>query len=143
VLIAFAVIGLGISIYLTTVHYASGQLLCTAGGFVNCQAVTSSIYSVVPGTSIPVTIPGMVWFIVSGALAVLAIRCARREVEEPEWLRPIHLIWCLLGLVSVLYFVFAELVKLHELCEWCTGVHILVFLSLLVTITRLQPARTS
>ena len=53
------------------------------------------------------------------------------------------LIWCLLGLVSVLYFVFAELVKLHELCEWCTGVHILVFLSLLVTIARVQPARVS
>jgi uncharacterized membrane protein len=46
-----------------------------------------------------------------------------------------------LGLVSVLYFVFAELVKLHELCEWCTGVHILVFLCLLVAIARVQPAR--
>ena len=35
-----------------------------------------SQYSVVPGTSIPVTVPGMVWFIVSGALALISIRCA-------------------------------------------------------------------
>jgi len=32
---------------------------------------------------------------------------------------PSHLVPA--GLVSVLYFVFAELVKLHELCEWCTA----------------------
>jgi uncharacterized membrane protein len=42
-------------------------------------------------------------------------------------------------MLSVLYLVWAELVPLHEICEWCTGVHILVFLSLLVTVTRLQP----
>jgi uncharacterized membrane protein len=83
----------------------------------------------------------MIWFIVSGALALVAVLSTRRGVEEPEWLRPTHLIWCVLGLVSVLYFVFAELVKLHELCEWCTGVHILVFLCLLVAIARVQPAR--
>jgi uncharacterized membrane protein len=142
-LIGAAVVGLGIATYLTTLHYAGVSPICTTNGFVNCGSVLKSTYSVVPGTSIPVTVPGMIWFIVSGALAVVSIRCARRGIEEPEWLRPAHLIWCLLGLVSVLYFVFAELVKLHELCEWCTGVHILVFLSLLVTIARVQPARVS
>jgi uncharacterized membrane protein len=138
-LIAFAVIGLGISVYLTTVHYAGGQPICTTGGFVNCQAVTSSSYSVVPGTSIPVTVPGMIWFIVSGALAIWAVRRARGGLAEPAWLRSGHAVWAGLGMLSVLYLVWAELVPLHEICEWCTGVHILVFLSLLVTVTRLQP----
>ncbi len=142
-LLGAAVVGLGIATYLTTLHYAGVQPICTTGGFINCGSVLKSSYSVVPGTSIPVTVPGMIWFVVSGAVAVVSIRWARRGLEEPEWLRPAYLIWCVLGLVSVLYFVFAELVKLHELCEWCTGVHILVFLSLLVAIARVQPARAS
>jgi len=103
-LVGAAVVGLGIATYLTTLHYAGVAPICTTNSFVNCGSVLKSSYSVVPGTSIPVTLP---------------------------------------GLVSVLYFVFAELVKLHQLCEWCTTVHILVFLSLLVTIARVQSARAS
>ncbi len=137
-LLVFAVVGLGLSAYLTTVHYAGVAPICTTGGFVNCEAVTSSSYSVVPGTSIPVTVPGMIWFIVSGALAIVALRCALGARPEPRRLRSGHAIWAGLGMVSVLYFIWAEVVQLHEICEWCTGVHILVFLSLLVTVARLQ-----
>jgi uncharacterized membrane protein len=137
-LLAVAVIGLGVSVYLTTLHYAGAAPLCTTGGFVNCEGVLKSQYSFVPGTSIPVTVPGMLWFIVSGALAAISLRCSRGGIAEPRWLRPGHAIWAGLGLVSVLYFVWAELVKLRELCEWCTSVHILVFLSLLVALARLQ-----
>ena len=142
-LLGAAVVGLGIATYLTTLHYANVAPICTTGGFINCGSVLKSTYSVVPGTSIPVTVPGMIWFLVSGALALVGVRCARSGLDEPDWLRPAHLIWCVLGLVPVLYFVFAEIVKLHELCEWCTAVHILVFLSLLVAIARAQPARAS
>ena len=141
-LLAVGVIGLGISVYLTTLHYAGVAPLCSSGGLVNCEGVLKSQYSVVPGTSIPVTVPGMVWFIVSGALALISIRCAGQGSAEPRWLRPGHLIWAVLGLVSVLYFVYDELVQLHELCEWCTSVHVLVFLSLLVTLGRLQSGGT-
>ncbi|MGD0833846.1 MAG: vitamin K epoxide reductase family protein [Candidatus Dormibacteria bacterium] len=137
-LLVFALAGLGLSAYLTTVHYAGVAPLCTTGGFVNCEAVTSSSYSVVPGTSIPVTVPGMIWFIVSGALAVVALRCTLGGHPEPRWLRSGHAVWAGLGMVSVLYFIWAEVVQLHELCEWCTGVHVLVFCSLLVTVARLQ-----
>ena len=140
-LLAVGVIGLGLSAYLTTLHYAGIAPLCTTGGVVNCGSVLTSSYSVVPGTSIPVTVPGMIWFIVSGALAITSVRCARRGLAEPWWLRPGHVVWAVLGLISVLYFVYAEVVQLHKLCEWCTGVHVLVFLSLLVTLARLQSTR--
>ena len=142
-LLGAAVVGLGAATYLTTLHYANVAPICTTGGPIDCASVLKSIYSKVPGTTIPVTVPGMIWFIVSGALAGISIRCARGGLDEPDWLRPAHLIWCVLGMVSVLYFVFTEIVKLHELCEWCTGVHVLVFLSLLVAIARAQPARAS
>jgi hypothetical protein len=38
-----AVVGLGISVYLTIVHYDSGvKLVCNTTGLINCQSVTSS-----------------------------------------------------------------------------------------------------
>src|SRR5216684_2974000 len=71
-IICFALVGIGIAVYLTTVHYAHVSLLCTDGGVVNCTQVTTSVYSVVPGTDIPITIPGLLWFVVSGGLALAA-----------------------------------------------------------------------
>ncbi|HYA00316.1 MAG TPA: vitamin K epoxide reductase family protein [Candidatus Binatia bacterium] len=139
-LAVMALIGLGISAYLTAVHYAGGSPICAGGGPINCGAVTSSKYSVIPGTGVPVTVPGMLWFIASGALAWIGLSRARRGLAEPSWLRPVQAGWGVVGLLSVLYFVYAELVLLHEICEWCTGVHILVFLSLLVAVIRLRPS---
>jgi uncharacterized membrane protein len=139
-LLALAVVGLGVSAYLTTVHYAGIAAICPAGGgIVNCQGVLSSVYSVVPGTSVPVTVPGMLWFIVSGVLAAASLRAARQGLAEPTWLRPAHLAWAAAGMIGVLYFVFCEIVELHEICLWCTSVHLMVLASLLVAISRLQP----
>ena len=138
-LLAMAAIGLAISAYLTTLHYAGASPVCANGGAFHCTAVTSSTYSLVPGTGIPVTVPGMIWFIVSGGLAARSLRCTRLGLPEPAWLRPGHAVWGGLGLLSVLYLVYAEVVLLHYICEWCTGVHILVFLSLVVAVVRLRP----
>ena len=138
-LLAVAVAGLGISAYLTTLHYAGVPALCPGGGgVINCQAVLSSSYSLIPGTPVPVTVPGMLWFIVSGGLAAASLSAARRGLAEPTWLRPAHVAWTVVGLLAVLYFVFCEVVELHEICVWCTSVHVLVFLSLLVALARLQ-----
>jgi len=142
-LVAMALLGLGISVYLTTVHYAKAGLVCPTGGVFNCAAVTSSAYSVIPGTQIPITIPGMLWFAVSGALAVVALVALQRGEAEPERLRLAHAIWGGLGLVFVLYLVYAEIVKLHQICEWCTAVHVLTLLTFLVALYRLQQAQTA
>jgi len=139
-LVAFGAIGLGISIYLTTLHYAGLAPVCTTGGIVNCASVLKSSYSNVPGTSIPVTVPGMLWCLVSISFAAASLVQGRRGLPEPRWLRPGHALWAGIGMLSVLYFIYAEVVALHEICEWCTGVHILVFLSLITALVRLQPA---
>ena len=138
-LLVIAVVGLGVSAYLTTLHYAAIPALCPgSGGIIDCQGVLTSSYSVVPGTSIPVTVPGMLWFLVSGWLAVLSLAAGRRGEDDPTWLRPLHLAWTVVGLAAALYFVFCELVKLHEICVWCTSVHLMVFVSLLVAAVRFQ-----
>jgi uncharacterized membrane protein len=139
-LVAMAAAGLGIGAYLTTLHYAGASPLCASGGAFDCGAVVSSRYSFVPGTSVPITVPGMLWFAVSGGLAAWSLRERRRGGAEPSWLRPLHALWGAAGLAFVLYLVYAELVLLHRICEWCTGVHVAVFISLLLALSRLRPA---
>jgi uncharacterized membrane protein len=138
-LVAAAVAGMLVSTYLVVVHYTAIPLVCTTGGVVDCAAVTSSSFSVVPGTSVPVAILGIVWFAASGGLALVAALAAWRRLPEPAWLRSAHVIWAVAGLGSVLYLVFGE-ISLRRICEWCTVVHLLVFLSLLVALARWQRA---
>jgi uncharacterized membrane protein len=131
--------GLGISIYLTIVHYTSRvALVCTTGGAVNCQKVTTSAYSVVPLTSIPVTIPGMIWFLALGVAAVIGLRAWARGADEPQWMRGALLLWTIAGLLFVVYLVYAEIVKVQNICEWCTAVHLLTLASFLIALTRWQ-----
>src|SRR6185312_11825266 len=110
-----AVVGLGISVYLTIVHYDSGvKLVCNTTGLINCQSVTSSAYSVVPGTSIPITIPGMLWFLALGALAVAGLRWAwRGEAEDPR-LRISTLLLTVAGLAFIIYLVYCEIVLVQR-----------------------------
>lgn len=138
-LLVMALVGLGISIYLTVVHYQGlGVAFCSTTGIVNCNKVTSSGNSVLFGSNIPITIPGMLWFVVSGALAVVGLVAIWRNRREPARLRLAHLLWGGVGLVFVLYLVYAEIVLLHSLCEWCTVVHLLTLATFLVALNRWQ-----
>jgi uncharacterized membrane protein len=141
-LLVIALAGIGISVYLTTVHYAHVPLFCsTTSSIINCAAVTSSAYSVVLGTAIPITIPGLLWFMLSGALAVVALRAVWRAEAEPSWLRRAHFGWAVVGMAFVLYLVYVELDILHQICEWCTGIHVLTALTFIIVLVRLLEAR--
>lgn len=137
-LVVLALAGMAIAIYLTTVHYMHAPLLCSAGGIVNCAQVTTSVYSVVPGTQVPITVPGLLWFLVSGGLALAAwVRQARGDAA-PVRLCLAHLAWGAVGLITILYLVYVEIVRLHAICEWCTAVHVLTLLTFLVALYRVQ-----
>jgi uncharacterized membrane protein len=133
-LFVLALVGAGVAIYLTAVHYAQAPLLCSSQGVVNCERVTSSAYSVVPGTALPITIPGLAWFFVSALLAFLGTR------RNGRWILRAELAWAILGMITVLYLIYVEIVLLRTLCAWCTVVHVLIFLSLLVTIVEFYRA---
>jgi uncharacterized membrane protein len=132
--IALALVGLGISIYLTVDHYGKVAPYCVVGGLFDCVKVTSSAYSVIPGTPIPITIPGMLWFIVSGGFAVAMLWYLAREQREPPRLRLWFVLWAGAGLVFVLYLVYAEIVQLRALCPWCTGVHVMTLVIFLLAL---------
>jgi uncharacterized membrane protein len=124
-LVVMAVAGVAIAVYLTITHLTTVPLVCTVGSVVNCGSVTHSAYSVIPGTSIPISVLGIAWFVVSGGLALTSLR----------W---VQLGWSGLGLLVVIYLVYVEIVVLHQICEWCTGVHLLVLASFVVALRRAQ-----
>lgn len=133
-LLLLSVIGIGVAIYLTIVHYDQNvPLVCSASGVVDCARVLSSSFSVVPGTTIPISIPGLGWCVVLGALALVGLLTR----PNPGWLRIAQFVWALIGIITVLYLVYVELVRLHAICAWCTVLHVIILITFLATLIRL------
>lgn len=115
--------GIAISIYLTVLHYAGFAPECPTSGAINCEAVLSSPYAVIAGTSIPTSAAGIAWFAINGLL----------------WTRPrrnLLLAWSLLGLLTVIYLLFVEIVLVGAICLWCTVAHLLVVVLVLIAVGR-------
>jgi uncharacterized membrane protein len=115
--------GLGISIYLTVVHYSGVPLACPANGTVSCEVVLASAYAVIGGTQLPTSAAGIVWFAVS---AVLWTRRAPR----------IQLAWSAVGLIAAVYLVYVEIVLVGAICLWCSAAHALVLVIFLIALPR-------
>jgi uncharacterized membrane protein len=120
--IALSVAGIGVSLYLTALHYAGVTPACPASGSINCEAVLSSSYGVVLGTTIPTSALGIVWFAVSAGL----------WTRPPGWLQ---VGWSAVGVAGVLGLVYIEIVVLNAICLWCTAAHVLVVVLLLIAVT--------
>lgn len=119
--------GVGVSMYLTAVHYAGFALACPTGAVINCEQVLSSPYAVVPGSNVPTAAAGILWFAASTAISI-AILAGR------PWLRA-QVVWSSIGVVAILYLVFVEIVLLGSICLWCTAAHVLVLAIFTVSLT--------
>lgn len=132
------VLGLGVASYLTYEHYTgSKSLTCPAGGhgMINCFAVTTSAYSKING--VPVAVLGLVFFVI---MAVLQSPWAWRA-QSPLF-RYARLAWCLVGVGTAVWLIYAELFRLDAICLWCTSVHILSLLVFGVTAFGMADAAT-
>ena len=136
-LVVAGIAGVLISAYLTVTHDAGGTLACVSAAFVDCDAVTSSSYSLVPYTEIPVALAGLVWSAASVAGGALALRA------DPPWLRPAHLAWAAAGVLVALYLINAEIAVIGRICEWCTALHLIVFATLFLALRRVRMGDTS
>lgn len=121
-----------ISLYLTITHYGGAPLVCVPASFVDCDAVTSSSYSLIPFTEIPTALAGIGWSLVSAAGGALALR------RDPAWLRPAHLAWAAAALVFALYLVNAEIRVIGRICEWCTALHLLIGATFFLALSRMR-----
>lgn len=111
-----ALVGLGVSIYLTIEHFNSSiTFACPENSTINCVKVTTSSWSKFLG--IPVAVLGLVFFVGMAALCVPAAwRIPRLDI--------VRVIGAALGVVSVIYLVWAELFRINAICLWCTVVHL-------------------
>lgn len=132
-LLALSVFGVAVSIYLAIAHYEKAPVACSSSGFVDCERVLNSAYGYVPHTTIPISIPGLLYFLAYGILAFLAWRVwpGRKLLVIGE------VVLSALGLLTAFYLVYVELVILHTICAWCTTLHVAIFISLLVSVYQL------
>jgi uncharacterized membrane protein len=113
--------GLGVSIYLTIAHFnTSVTLACPATSTINCEKVTTSPESYAFG--IPVAVLGLAFYVF---LAVVNSPWAWRITWPPlRWARVGSMI---VGILFVLYLIYAELFSIGAICLWCTSVHVITF----------------
>jgi uncharacterized membrane protein len=107
-LIALTSAGLGIAGYLTYVHYAGINPVCTAGG--SCEKVQTSVYSELGG--VPVALIGLL-----GYLSILGLLLA----PEGEETRFATMALTLVGFSFSAYLTYRELYSIHAICEWCAS----------------------
>jgi uncharacterized membrane protein len=123
VTLPLAVLGLALSTYLTYVHYSDPRALsCPDTGVINCTKVTTSPESVLLGF-LPVALAGALYFLVVTVL-VLPAAWRARSVAVAR----LRIAAAVAGVGMVCYLVYVEAVKVHALCLYCTGVHVITFL---------------
>ena len=98
--------GLGIAGYLTYVHYAEIDPVCSTGG---CERVQASEYSEIAG--VPVALLGLV-----GYLAIGLSLLARGDVG-----RALTAALAIAGFGFSLYLTYLELWVIDAICQWCVA----------------------
>ena len=131
-----ALLGLGVSVYLTYEHYStSATLACPDTGAVNCVKVTSSSYSELAG--VPVALLGLLYYV---GVVALCLPVAWRATNP--WVSRLRIAALAAGVAFVVYLVWAELFRIDAVCLWCTVVHVstVVLFSVVVLLAALAPA---
>ena len=107
-LTVLTVAGLGVAGYLTYVHYAGINPVCTAGG--GCEKVQTSAYSKLAG--VPVALIGLL-----GYTAIFGTLLA----PDTERTRFAVTALTLVGFAFSAYLTYRELYSIHAICEWCVS----------------------
>jgi uncharacterized membrane protein len=126
-----AILGLAISAYETYAHFNGSHLAgCPTGGSgtFNCTAVITSPQSMVFGV-IPVAVLGLAFY-------VAAVPLFSPWAWRLQWraLNMLRLLSTVIGVGFVVYLIYAELYQIRDICEYCTGVHIVTFLLFCITV---------
>jgi uncharacterized membrane protein len=101
-----AVVGGAIATYLTVVHYAHLSPICTSGG---CEKVQQSSYAKLDG--VPVAVLGLVAY--AGVLLTAAVRGVPAALAGA--------VISLAGTAFSGYLLWAQLARIHAICQWCIG----------------------
>lgn len=126
--LGLSVLGLAVSIYLTYEHFTgSSTLACSGSAQVDCLRVTTSQWSTLLG--VPVALLGLLFFVAMTALCLPPVwRRAPRSLDLAR------IAATAVGLVMVFYLIWAEFFRIHAICLWCTGVHLITFVLFFVLV---------
>lgn len=131
VTLVLALLGLGLSTYLTIEHFTGSTSLACVNGISNCLKVTTSGESYFLG--IPVAVLGLCQYASMVALCTpWAWRATARAVHLAR------LVLAVVGMGFVIWLITAEVTIIHAICLYCTGVHIVTF-CLFVAVVRTVP----
>jgi uncharacterized membrane protein len=133
VALVLSLLGVADSTYLSITHFDPQVLSCSTRGFVDCLAVTQSAQSRILG--IPVAFLGLGFYVVMTAIN-LPMLWRKNDYRVAQ----VRLAMTVIGMVMVIWLFFAELFIIKNLCEYCTGVHIVTFL-LFALVVSTMPSR--
>jgi uncharacterized membrane protein len=127
-----AVIGLGISLYLSWVYLSGGTPLC--GGSTGCASVQASPYARVG--AIPVPVLGAVGYSVILALALLA----QGWSEQRHTVMLVLFGTALVGLLFSAYLTYVEFFVIDAVCRWCVASAVDMALLFILTVAAYRQA---
>jgi uncharacterized membrane protein len=127
---AGAAVGAAVAAYLTVVHYTHTSPICTSGG---CEKVQHSSYAELAG--VPVALLGLVAYVaLIGTAAVRGVNAALAGT-----------VLALTGAAFSGYLLWAQLARIHALCQWCVGNDVIAGVVAVLCIFRLltEPDQTA
>jgi uncharacterized membrane protein len=119
--LALSVLGLLDAGYQTYTHFSNTGLVgCSAKGD-SCVVVQTSSYAWVFG--IPVAVLGLAFF-----LFMVVINSPQAWRAKNPLIHRLRLASVVVGMLFVLYLIYNELVRIGQVCPYCTSVHIITFI---------------
>lgn len=113
-ILALALVGAGISGYLTYIHLKWVEPICLSG--MDCHAVLFSPYAEVFG--MPISVVGLTAY---GSLIVGGLLLFYRQSRVIVLGSIFVYTFSLSGLIYSLYLLYLEAFKIHAYCSWCMG----------------------
>jgi len=129
-----SLIGIGISGYLTYVHYYNIGSTCLFG--TDCNVVLSSYYATM--WDVPLALLGLLMYIV---LAVLGLWSLLAKEGQRNMLDMGIYGMALSGTLFTIYLYYLEIFKIHAFCTWCIGSSIVIFIMLILSLINLFSGR--
>jgi uncharacterized membrane protein len=121
-----AVIGLGIAVYLTIVHYTGSSPVCAISH--GCETVQTSRYAELAG--IPVAVLGLLGY--AGILVTL--------LRDDETARTATALLSLIGFGFSAWLTYTEIALIDAICIWCVASAICMTLLTVLSVVRMLAA---
>jgi uncharacterized membrane protein len=119
---ATSLVGAAVAAYLTYVHYAHVAPVCTTGG---CEKVQSSSYAELAG--VPVALLGLLAY---AAIFVTALVPGVTAAFAGA-------VIALGGAAFSGYLLWAQLARIHAICQWCVGNDVIIAIVAVLCVARL------